>query len=303
MSERVAIICNRQAGHGKSGLVNRVAEKLRRGGQHVRMIETEYPGHAVEISNRIAATKEAHVLVAAGGDGTIREVAEGAYGHSTPVGIIPAGSANVLARELGYMKGARVSARHVANALLSKDLVDLYPFEVRRQGRVQLGLCWLGLGLDASILHHVSPLWKERMGRISFVPAVWRALIQDRRLPDIEWQLHKDKGGSCGWGILANTRRYAGPFIVTRKTNMARPGLVCLMSPGHGWRARLVDLLCIGIGCFDRRTNSWELDQATMRVGHVDVPVQIDGDFIGYGEVEVTPKQRALSFRAFVHRK
>lgn len=302
MSERVAIIRNRMAGRGKSALIENVAEKLRRGGQHVRLIDTEYPGHACEIANRITATGEADVVVAAGGDGTIREVAEGAFGHDVPVGLIPAGSANVLARELGYMQGGGISARHVANALLSRDIVDLYPFEVRREGRIQLGLCWLGVGFDAAVLHNVSPSLKAKIGRASFVPAILKALVDDAEMPEINWHMLKDTEGTCGWAVLANIRRYAGPFTLTRKTDFDQPGLACLMSVGKGAWARSLDQLNIGLGRFDKRCSSWLLEKASLTVGGDAIPVQVDGDFIGYGAVEVTPKKKPLPFRVFVRK-
>lgn len=300
MSERIAILRNRSAGNGHGTLIDRVAEKLRRGGQHVRLIETEYPGHATELANQIAATKEADVVVAAGGDGTIREVAEGAYGHGIPVGVIPAGSANVLARELGYLRRGTISARHVANALLSRDLVDLYPFEIKRGGRIQLGLCWLGVGFDAAVLNHVSPALKERFGRASFVPAIFQAAFEDSCMPEIHWKAGKDQSGRCGWAVVSNIRRYAGPFLLTRKTDFDRIGLACLMSPGRGIWSRTVDQLAIGMSLHDRRCGSWDLGKKIMTIGGDGVPVQVDGDFLGFGEVEVTPAQRPLPFRAFI---
>jgi len=302
MSERVAIIRNRFAGQGKSSLVDRIAEKLRRGGQHVRMLDTEFAGHATELATKIAATGEADVIVAAGGDGTIREVAEGAFGHKVPVGIIPAGSANVLARELGYMKGGHISARHVANALLSRDIVDLYPFEVTRAGRVQLGLCWIGAGFDAEVLRYVSPSLKAKIGRASFVPAILQALMGDSELPDIPWHMHKNKAGKCAWALLANIRRYAGPFTVTKMTDYNIHGLACLMSQGHGAWPRILDQLSIGFRRFDKRTSAWMLEGATLKLGDDQTPIQVDGDFLGFGAVEVTPKKHPLPFRAFVRR-
>jgi diacylglycerol kinase (ATP) len=62
--------------------------------------ETEYAGHAIELS-REAVRQKVDVVVAVGGDGTINEVASQIIGSETILGIIPQGSGNGLARHLG----------------------------------------------------------------------------------------------------------------------------------------------------------------------------------------------------------
>ncbi len=299
MSERIAIVRNRTAKNGGSRIVDRIADKLRRGGQHVRIVETEYRGHATELASRIAATGEADVIVASGGDGTIREVAEGAYGHGVALGIIPAGAANVLARELGYMVGGKRSARRVANAILSRDIVDLYPFEIEQKGKVQLGLCWLGAGFDAAILENVSPSLKAAVGRASFVPAIFKAMFTDGRLPPIPWQLTADKAGETRWALVSNIQRYAGPFRLTRKTDYDTPGLVCLFSQGRGGWSRAIDQLSIAAMHQDARTSSWLFDKGLLQLGGPDIPVQVDGDCLEGGPVVVRPAEKPLQFRAY----
>ncbi len=298
MSERIAIVRNLTAKNGGSRIVDRVADKLRRGGQHVRIVDTEYRGHATELANRIAATGEADVIVASGGDGTIREVAEGAYGHDVTLGIIPAGAANVLARELGYMVGGKRSARRVANAILSRDIVDLYPFEVEKKGRVQLGLCWLGAGFDAAILENVSPSLKAAIGRASFVPAIFKAMFTDGKLPPIPWQMTVEKTGETRWALVSNIQRYAGPFRLTSMTDYDQPGLVCLFSQGRGGWSRAIDQLSIAAMHHDARTSSWVFEQDQLQLGGPDIPLQVDGDFLGCGPVIVRPTERPLQFRA-----
>ena len=66
----------------------------------VTVKETMHSGHATELA-RNAASSGARMVVAAGGDGTIAEVAQGVAGSCTSLGVIPLGTANVLAHELG----------------------------------------------------------------------------------------------------------------------------------------------------------------------------------------------------------
>lgn len=65
-----------------------------------KIIQTEYAGHATKITED-AVRKQVEIVVAIGGDGTVNEIAKVAVGTDTTVGIIPMGSGNGLARELG----------------------------------------------------------------------------------------------------------------------------------------------------------------------------------------------------------
>lgn len=67
----------------------------------VKIKYTEYGGHAVEIAEK-AVEEKVDVIVAAGGDGTVNEVASKLVNSNTSLGIIPIGSGNGLARHLGY---------------------------------------------------------------------------------------------------------------------------------------------------------------------------------------------------------
>src|SRR5919199_2741355 len=91
------IIGNPNSGSaGDEGYLERFAESLRAGGLGVEVLNTERPNHATEL----AAAAGDRLVVAAGGDGTINEVING-LGEGATLGILPLGTANVLARELG----------------------------------------------------------------------------------------------------------------------------------------------------------------------------------------------------------
>src|SRR5215217_5449704 len=91
------IIGNPNSGSaGDEGYLEQFAETLRAGGLEVEVLNTERPDHATEL----AAAAGDRLVVAAGGDGTVNEVINGLDKDAT-LGILPLGTANVLAREIG----------------------------------------------------------------------------------------------------------------------------------------------------------------------------------------------------------
>lgn len=295
MPDRIAIIRNPSAGRRTGPFIDKVARRLRAAGYPVTVLDTEAPGHATDIARKLVEDGTADLIVAAGGDGTIREVATGVNGSDLPVGLIPAGTANVLARELGYLPRGRRSSRHVAHALMSKNTLALHPFEVGFEGSARLGFCWLGAGFDAEVLTRVSPKLKAVTGRLAFVPATFGALL--RRGPDVDWQAPDGTKGQCGWLIASNIRRYAGPFILTRQTRVGDRGLACLMLKGRGGLSRMGDQMGLAMGRLDRRADVLALADGSLTVGGDAVPLELDGDFLGYGQATVRPCERAVRFR------
>ena len=97
MAMEAVIIGNPNSGSaGDEGYLERFAQTLRAGGLKIEVLNTERPDHATEL----AAMAGDQLVIAAGGDGTVNEVVNGLSKDAT-LGILPLGTANVLARELG----------------------------------------------------------------------------------------------------------------------------------------------------------------------------------------------------------
>ena len=97
MSAEAIIIGNPQAGRARGkNVLKRCVEILSSGGFDVEVWPTERPQHATEL----ATLAGVRLVIAAGGDGTVNEVVNGLEGDAT-LGVLPLGTANVLARELG----------------------------------------------------------------------------------------------------------------------------------------------------------------------------------------------------------
>ncbi len=90
----------------------------KRAGISLEYVETEYADHAIEIVRERGAEFDA--VVAVGGDGTVSEVAAGAVGLKLAIGIVPTGSTNMVAKDLGI---PRMLSQSVKVALTSNNTI------------------------------------------------------------------------------------------------------------------------------------------------------------------------------------
>ncbi len=293
----IAIISNPAAGQRNKRFLEKVIHRLKAKELDVRCYYTEKAGHAVTLATDLSQRNDVKLIVAAGGDGTLREVAEGMLGSDKPLGIIPTGTANVMARELGYFKKGRDKVSHIVDALLSDYTRPVYPFSVEQNGVQAIGLCWVGVGFDAAVLQYVNPKMKAVLGRISFVPAVLKAMIKEPREPSVLLERVNTKQIKCGWAIVSNITRYAGPFVLTERTQVNQQGMTCLLFPKAGAWARLVEQMLLLLKSLDGRADTQEISNETITLGDNKMPVQLDGDILGLGAVKITPLQQALKFK------
>lgn len=152
------------------GNVARISELLRIAAPHSTRLDiypTGYAGHAGDLAREHAGS--ADLLIAVGGDGTVAEVAGAAREARIPVGIIPGGSTNITARELGIPTNSHLAAR-----LLFEDHV------IRT---IDAGVCgdriflhMAGAGVDSLLFDLASPALKRKIGWIAYLPAAIDAL-------------------------------------------------------------------------------------------------------------------------------
>ena len=147
-TEKIFLIINQYAGHKEGAkAVEFVIPYLKRNGYSVEYSFTNHPGHASELAFK-ASADGFDMVVAVGGDGTVNEVAQGLIGTNTPMGIVPMGSGNGLARELGISMNMHKSAQ----ALVKGRNLELDVCKLNNQRF----LCTSGIGFDAMIAHKMS---------------------------------------------------------------------------------------------------------------------------------------------------
>ena len=124
---------------------------------------TEYRGHAEEIAQD-SVHRGIDALVAVGGDGTINEVVNGAYGSKIPIGIIPTGTANDLAYRLGIPE----NVAQACDIILSRKKRIIEAIKINN--RIFLTTC--GLGFPSSVIQ--STYWLDK---IRILPRSVRLII------------------------------------------------------------------------------------------------------------------------------
>lgn len=122
---------------------------------------------------RRAVELEADRVIAAGGDGTIRAVADGLAGSSVVLGIVPSGTGNLLARNLGIPLAEASAITMALDDQLRK--IDLIKITIDG-GRSQHFAVMAGVGVDAMIMDETSPALKSAIGPAAYFVAAGKAL-------------------------------------------------------------------------------------------------------------------------------
>ena len=159
---QVLIIYNPTAGQSSDlqNTLDRVANLWRDLGWQVQIAATTSPGDATTKA-RQASQSGYHAVVAAGGDGTVNEVMNGLVGTQTALGVLPLGTVNIWAREMGLSMDMLKAATSLAKSGLTQ-------IDVGRAGN-RYFLLMAGIGFDAAVTATISLAEKRRLGVIAYI--------------------------------------------------------------------------------------------------------------------------------------
>ncbi|MEM1180915.1 MAG: diacylglycerol kinase family protein [Acidobacteriota bacterium] len=177
---------------------------LRDAGYDPTPTPTQGPGDAQRIAREKSRAGGIEVAFALGGDGTLREVAAGLIGTDVALGALPAGTANVLAFELGLARRPMPSARSMAGATVRK-------LDVGYAGDVPF-LMMVSGGLDALVMSSQNSAMKRRFGPAAvFVSGLKR--FAGWQSPMIEIEVDGQREQATFFSVC-NIPFYGGPFKV-----------------------------------------------------------------------------------------
>lgn len=285
---RLLIIHNPAAGRRRRRFFLNVLAALEHLFCVVTLQATSQRGDA-EAFARDMDTNDFDIVVAAGGDGTIREVVNGLLRRDDatgilPLGLIPLGTANVLALELGLP----TQAKNLAQVLATGTPHRCYPGLAN--GR--LFMMMAGVGFDAHVINNVSLPLKNLIGKYAYV---WAALRELRR-DDSRYTIHAgDRTLSAASIIIGKGRLYGGRFVCTPGARLDKPSFqICLFDRSGVW-ATLLYILGFMRGVVPHMKGVTLIDASNIRIdGPTGDPVQGDGDIFTHLPLDIRVADKSV---------
>ena len=263
-------------------------EKLARGSI---LCATSGAGEAERLA-RHAATEGYEKIVAAGGDGTINEIVNGIAGHNVALGLLPLGTMNVFASELGLpLNDLERCWKIIQQNKIHR--VDLP--RANRKHFVQLA----GVGLDAQAVKETSRAFKRSFGPLSYL--ISAVQIASRTPPVLRIESEDAITDEGSFVLVGNGRLYGGRFPFFKQALMDDGLLDVIVFK----RLSYIDIIrYLQNVVFTPQISSPEVEYFQTKYLRVtseeSVPVEIDGELVGNCPVEF--KIRAGGLRVLTPR-
>jgi len=286
------LIVNPKAGQGRSPALAQIDEALFAGSIKCDILFTHSPDDARQMAAE-APSKGYDIVIAAGGDGTVSEVANGLAGQDLPLGIVPTGTVNVLAREFGIPLDPVHAARMISEWTPRK--IDL--------GTAN-GRCFTlmaGFGFDAAVTANVLQPVKDMIGASAYVLKGLETLTRYRATDvTIEMPEHTYRGKAF-LVIVANAQTYTYGLKITPRA-----------SPHDG----VLDVCVFERPISDRLGFAWQVAEVfvnqhlyhsqvkffrtqSLRISsQPEIMAQLDGDTFGSTPMDVSIRPRSLALVA-----
>ncbi len=297
---KICFIVNPLAGFGGfQKLVFKATEYLARLGHQIDRLETSAQGDAIRLAEQ-AARDGCDVVVAVGGDGTINEVCNGLVGTDTALGVLPAGTANVFAADVGIPIWWPLRPDAVAEA--AKILVTGHRRQVDlghlhlADGRSRYFLMWSGIGLDAAITQARQPSPARHLSYTSWIVA--SALVTFDFM-GIRANIETDSAtikSRVLMAVVSNGQLYGRIWRMAPQAKMDDGLLDVAIMSGHGWPSTIKHV--IGL-TFKRHVKDPDYQiHRTTRISisaKSSLPVHVDAEPFGTTPVEIEIAPLALN--------
>jgi diacylglycerol kinase (ATP) len=236
---------------------------------------------------RHAVQQHRGMVIACGGDGTINEIVNGLAGSQVPMALLPAGTANILAKELGIPWDIPHASRLIPDGVIRRIALGIAlpgtgqsSAELPREGRYFLSVA--GAGPDGAMVHAVDEGLKTRAGVLAYWAEGVRQLVR-YNFPELRIRSAGQERRAT-LVVVGRTVNYGGPFKITTGASLFEDSFEILT---NATRSRFRYIACLpalwlgklrGMDGID----AWKATELTCEAnGQGVVYAQVDGEPIG----------------------
>lgn len=285
-------LVNPIAGNGSGlSLTNKIKECFNDLNDY-EIIVTSRPHEAIEITKRIAQSGEEMRIYAVGGDGTLFDVVNGAFGFdNVSIGVIPCGSGNDFVKTFGDKSIFTDIQTQINGEAVDIDLI-------KAEDKYSINIA--SMGFDAEVVNHQKKMrfLSKINGSLSYIAAVFTAFIFNLNSKFKVIADGEDLSGTFLFAIAANGKYYGGGFNPTPFANVA-DGNIQLLLVNEVSRLKLIKLL-------KKYRNGTHLDVEGLcvqrAIKHLEISsekemsVQLDGEVFTRKKVEFDVISNAIKF-------
>lgn len=229
------------------------------------------------------------LLIVYGGDGTLHEAIPEAVKWQVPIALLPAGTTNVLARELGIPRDPERAISLVAQRKLKK----IHLGQTSLGGKRRYFHLMAGIGFDADVISRTDQRLKKALGMAAYWLVAHVSLL---KYPMTLFELSLEGEVHQGtFAVIGNARKYGGELHLTPKASVQENCLdVCLFTSQQRWR-----YLLYLWGVLSGRHLRYP-DVLYRKVRHLKVssdcpvPIQLDGELIGQSPLDFSSSSEGL---------
>ena len=294
MKSSIVLIFNPVAKNASGRKIAKASHFLRSRGYKAEILFTEQKGHAESLA-REAVKESPSLIIAAGGDGTFNEIVNGIAGSEIPMAILPLGTTNVLAKELGLpetVDGAmEVAVRGTPKTVsIGKISITCHSTLVTRYF-----LLMAGIGFDGEAVFRINETLKKISGKGAYIFSGFKTLSvfnPDKLILDMDGKTYT--GYSV---IISKVAKYGGNFKITPDARLTDPFFYVCLFKGKG----RLDILRYVTGVVAGKHLGFR-DVEYVRAKNINVEgdahIQIDGDYFGRSpaRIELVPDTVRLVF-------
>jgi diacylglycerol kinase (ATP) len=227
------------------------------------------------------------MVIVCGGDGTINEVVNGLAGGQVPMALLPAGTANILAKELGIPWDIPHAARLIPGGVVRRIAVGLaqpvdgnHSEAIPQEGRYFL--CVAGAGPDGAIVNGVHEGLKKTAGVLAYWAEGFRQLLH-YRFPEMRIR-SEGKEHRATLIVVGRTAHYGGPFKITTGASLFENTFEMVTNSKRSRFGYLACLPALWLGKLQQMDGIqvWKAEEVICEaVGRGHLFAQVDGEPIG----------------------